>query len=221
MKLRCLIVEDHEMFLELLLIALATIPAIEISHTAKCVAEAEAVISERRFDLAILDYALPDGTGLDLARTLRRTSPNTSVLMLTAHMKSLLPHAAVDASAPFNAIIDKIGSIDLLSAEIYRIVGERSPDGPGSADSASYRMLTTRELQVFRLLGEGLSNRAVGERMGISLLTVETHRKLIVRKTGWSGAALMREAVLYRNGTLASPLPSRSKGRVRRPPPSV
>lgn len=210
MKLRCLIVEDHEMFLDLLLIALSTIPEIEVVATAKSVAEAQAAIRGWTFDLALLDYALPDGTGLDLARTLRQTNPDTKVLILTAHLKSLLPRCAFDEVASFSAVIDKVDSIETLCAEIERIVRERFPATPGHGGDHRTRLLTARELEIYLLIGEGLSNKNIGDRLGITYRTVESHRKAIARKTGLCGSSLVREAALYGSMTLtARPEPPR------------
>ncbi|MBN8458546.1 MAG: response regulator transcription factor [Verrucomicrobia bacterium] len=202
MKFRCLIVEDQVMFLDLLLIALRGIPRLEICRTARTFAEASEALRQERYDIAILDYMLPDGSGLDLARELGRSSPNTVVVMLTAHIQSLLPQQAIAEAGRIRAVVDKVGSLDSLRAEIEAFIRERDPQA--RTDVHPETSLTRRELEIFRLVGEGLPNKQIAARLFISQRTVESHRKTISRKMGMSGSELVRHAALFVPGSGAS-----------------
>lgn len=195
MKFKCLVVEDQVMFLELLLIALRGIPRLEVSRTARTFAEASRMIREERFDIAILDYMLPDGSGLDLARELGRTSPDTVVVMLTAHIQSLLPQQAIAEAGRIRAVVDKVGSLDSLRTEIEAFIRERDPRA--QAEIHPEATLTRRELEIFKLVGEGLPNKQIAAQLFISQRTVESHRKTISRKMGMSGSELVRHAALF------------------------
>lgn len=198
MKFRCLVVEDQVMFLELLLIALRGIPRLEICRTARTFAEASEALRQERYDIAILDYMLPDGSGLDLARELGRSSPDTVVVMLTAHIQSLIPQQALAEAGRIRAVVDKVGSLDTLRTEIEAFIRERDPQSRTDAHPES--SLTRRELEIFRLVGEGLPNKQIAARLFISQRTVESHRKTIARKMGMSGSELVRHAALYAPG---------------------
>lgn len=156
------------------------------------------MIREERFDIAILDFMLPDGSGLDLARELGRTSPDTAVVLLTAHMKSLFPQEEILGAGRIRAVVDKVGSLDTLRTEIEAFIRERDPQSRTDAHPES--SLTRRELEIFRLVGEGLPNKQIAARLFISQRTVESHRKTIARKMGMSGSELVRHAALYAPG---------------------
>ena len=198
MNFRCLVVEDQVMFLDLLLIALRSIPRLEVCRTAGTFAEAAHIIREERFDLVILDYMLPDGSGLDLVRELGAISPDTEIVMLTAHTQAVLPQQAIAEAGRIRAVVDKVGSLESLRAQIEAVIRERDPStraAPRPEDT-----LTRRELEVFRLLGEGLPNKIIAAQLFISPRTVETHRKTIARKLGMSGSELVRHAALFCHG---------------------
>jgi DNA-binding NarL/FixJ family response regulator len=198
MKFKCLVVEDQVMFLELLLIALRGIPRLEVSRTARTFAEAGRMIREERFDIAILDYMLPDGSGLDLARELGHTSPDTAVVLLTAHTKSLLPHEEILGAGRIRAVVDKVGSLNSLRAEIEAFIRERDPEARAQIHPET--TLTRRELEIFKLVGGGFPNKQIAAQLFISQRTVETHRKTISRKMGMSGSELVRCAALFMPG---------------------
>lgn len=195
MKFKCLVVEDQVMFLELLLIALRGISRLEVSRTARTCAEASRMIREERFDIAIVDYLLPDGSGLDLARELGQISPHTGVVMLTAHIKSLLPQQTLAEAGGIRAVVDKVGSLDSLRTEIEAFIRERDP---GSREGINPETtLSRRELEIYKLVGDGLPNKQIAARLFISQRTVESHRKTIARKMGMSGSELVCHAALF------------------------
>ncbi|MDQ2951490.1 MAG: response regulator transcription factor, partial [Chloroflexota bacterium] len=81
--LRVLIVDDERLFAELMRVALSNAPGIEVVGIVHDVDSAVASANELRPAVVLSDYHLPDGTGSDVARTLRRTAPEISVLILT------------------------------------------------------------------------------------------------------------------------------------------
>lgn len=200
------------MFLELLLIALRSVPQLDVCRTARSFAEAEDAIRSESFDIALLDYFLPQGSGLELARLLREVAPETVRIMLTAHTEAFLPETAHEDTELFRKVIDKVGSLDVLRTEIEGIIRERDPDAgaPGVDPCAA---LTTREREIFRLVGEGHPNKMIAARLFISQRTVESHRKTISRKLGMSGSELVRASALY-----GQPLPVNPGGLPARPP---
>src|SRR2546421_9355466 len=82
--IRVVIVDDERLFAELMRVALRAAEGIEVLAVVHDVKSAIAALNEHRPDVAIADYHLPDGTGADIARAVRNTLPDTSVLVLTA-----------------------------------------------------------------------------------------------------------------------------------------
>lgn len=193
MKMHCLVVEDQLMFLELLLIALGRLPFIEVSATATSIDAALSETRKQRFDLVILDYNLPDGSGFDLSQQLLEMQPHLEFIMLSAHAATFGPETLHQSH--IRAVIDKVRTFDALMAELESLRQQRFPNIGNSDDN--YATLTTREREVFKLIGEGLLNKQIAARLFISVGTVETHRKSIARKLGVSGSELVRKSALY------------------------
>ncbi|MET0341714.1 MAG: response regulator transcription factor [Polyangiales bacterium] len=117
-----LIVDDHAELLDLVQRALARDD--HLVHTATTLAEARAAIVERAPDVLILDLALPDGTGIDLCRTLRRDGATFPILLLTAHGEVPQRVAGLDAGA--DDFLAKPFAMAELRARV-RALGRRGP----------------------------------------------------------------------------------------------
>jgi len=160
-------------------------------------------------DLAIMDLALRDGAGLDLIRRLKAQAPDTRILVCCLHDENVFAERAVRAGAL--GFVNKGESTDQVVAAAHRVLAgkvwvsnrvvERVVDGLAGRQegrSSAIGGLSDRELEVFGLIGEGLSTRAIAERLHLSVKTVETHREKIKRKLGVAGSAeLARRAVQW------------------------
>ena len=180
--LRCLIVEDQLMLLQLLRTMLQAIDGIQICHTATSQREALAICRQDPPDLLILDLALPDGSGLAVAEELAIHNPEAQMIVLSGQASSFICPSALQPMV--RAVVDKTSAFRQLQEAIGRCL--RQQPAP----------LTPRQSEIFQLIGQGLSNREIAERTGLALTTVETHRKAIAQKRGVSGAELVRQACL-------------------------
>src|SRR5689334_4474998 len=117
-----LIVDDHPELLDLVQRALARDD--HVVHTAKTLADARGAIAERPPDVLILDLALPDGTGIDLCRELRRSGATFPILLLTAHGEVPQRVAGLDAGA--DDFLAKPFAMAELRARV-RALGRRGP----------------------------------------------------------------------------------------------
>jgi DNA-binding NarL/FixJ family response regulator len=203
-SLRCLIVEDQTMFLQLLSGMLRTIPGIDLVATATTVAAGHAACVGDAVDLLILDLALPDGNGLEVLRSAAARRPDIDCIILSS--------AASEFACPqqfltnLRAVIDKTQAYESLQRVITNLLqsrGIRLPPVRGGVEARD--VLRARELEVFELIGQGLQTKAIGERLGISRHTVESHRKAIAAKLGASGAELVRMATIHNQTTLPQP----------------
>lgn len=201
---RCIIVDDHRMLLDLLVDAVGGIPGLSVVATATDVVEADRLAALDRVDLLIVDRRLKTGDGMDVVRAVSRRHPGVRCIVITAMTADFV--CPPDLLRVVVSVIDKTDACDMLLDEIARVVGRPAVVADGEQSAAAIRSrLTVREWEVFVALGEGLSNKELATALGLSTRTVETHRKSIARKLGVSGAALVRLAVLERptRGVLA------------------
>lgn len=200
-SLRCVVVEDQVMFLQLLVAMLRGHEGLDVVGTALTVAEGRAVCLQQRPDVLILDLALPDGRGLEVAEALQDVAPAARVIILSGEASSFVCPASLQPM--LHAVVDKTRAYGTLSLEIAELVRQRRAlaamaDGVVLVEEAApgARRLTQREEEIFALIGRGQSNREIAAQLHLSQRTVETHRKNIVAKLGVSGPELVRMAAL-------------------------
>lgn len=196
---QCVIVDDHVMLLDLLVGAVRGIPGLAVAATATDVTGADRIAALDRVDLLIVDLKLPSGDGMDVTRAVRARHPALKCIVIAGCATDFV--CPPDLLECVVSVIDKAHACDALLAAVGSAVGTAAPDAGGHGASGDVgTLLTPRELEIFTMLGEGLSNKELGQRFGISTRTVETHRKAISKKLGRSGAALVRLATLHRHG---------------------
>ena len=193
-SLGAVIVEDERMFSEMLARSLIDVSGLELMARAYTAEDGKAVCARHRPALLILDLALPDGSGLDVLRALVADRPDATAIILSAHAEDfVVPGELKDNIA---AVISKADAYGAVNDHVRRLVRAYVPNVEDEA--ALIERLTPRELEVFNLLGEGLTNRGIAKRLSRSATTVATHRKMIAVKLRCSGAALMAMAARHR-----------------------
>lgn len=203
----CAIVDDHVMLLELLTGVVRTVPGLEVVATGTDLGDADKIAALDGLDLLIVDRILPSGDGLAIVRVVINRHPQVKCIVLAGSTIDFVCPA--DLAGCVVAVLDKAQACDTLLTEITRIVSPLSPATSGTMPLEEVKsLLTPREFEVFRILGEGLANKEIGQRCGISTKTVETHRKSIARKLRRSGAALIHLATVLRNAPFDRGLPS-------------
>ncbi len=162
---------------------------------------------ELRPDVAVLDIGMPQLNGIEAARQIVKRAPEVRVLMVSMHADEAHVVQAVEAGATGYLLKDSADT-DLVDAVTAAIRGKsffspavaavlldecrRSLAQRGVADR--YQSLSDREREVFQLIAEGHSNKAIAELLGISPTTVETHRAHVLEKLDLHSVA---EVVLY------------------------
>jgi DNA-binding NarL/FixJ family response regulator len=184
--LRCVVVEDQLMFLQLLVGMLQSIRGLKVVASATTAAEGIRACRELYPDLLILDLGLPDQDGITVAEALAAANPRARVIVLSAATSAFVCDPALDPM--LHAVVDKVDACETLSLEIAELLGSSTDSPP---------RLTEREEQILRLIGQGLPNRRIAEQLGLSVYTVDTHRRNITQKLGVKGGALVHEAALY------------------------
>ena len=198
-KIRLFLLDDHVLFRESFASLLAAEPDFAVVGQAATAAEALRETVATQPDVILVDLNIPDRDGLGLLIVLRAQVPHAKLLVLTGFADGLRVKLAfrwgargylVKTSSP-KEVIAGIRSVAgggvPLSPEIARHVIDQMPRErqPGEGDGSGVEALgelSDRELQVFRLLAEGMSTRETAALLTISYKTVETHRVHIYRK---------------------------------------
>jgi two-component system response regulator NreC len=185
-----LIIEDHTMVRDLLELACAQVlPGARVTTRGTC-AGALAAARENPPELVLLDLVLPDGDGLDLLPALFGVAPGAKVIALSSHIDEFTLHRAMSSSVhgildkneqPVRILREAIQTV--LAGGQYRSSFVKRLKASIRADPTAFdKILSDREQQVLRLIGEGLVNDQIAARLGISLSTAKHHRLNIMAK---------------------------------------
>jgi len=189
--IRVVIVDDERLFAELMRVALRGGDGISVEAVVHDVKSAVAALNQHKPDVVLADYHLPDGTGADIARAVRNTLPDTSVLVLTADPSAATLNDVARSGAVghltkergFAEVVESVraaasGEILFAPSELQRLLLE------SAAHKKIVEPLTGRELEVLRLLASGTSTTAAAESLGISTATLRAHVQAVLRKLG-------------------------------------
>lgn len=200
-RVRCVVVDDHIMVLQLICSMLRGLAGIDVVATGTCLQDTEWIASTTRIDLVLLDPSLGDENGFTLLRSLTAAHPSLACVVISSSGSKF--SCPIDLLDRVVAIVDKGQSCDALLAAIDRAVGDQLPPADRAPCRVSLRAtLTQRERDIFDRIGRGLSNKEIARDCGISAKTVETHRKAISRKCDCTAASLVRLATLSRHLSL-------------------
>jgi DNA-binding NarL/FixJ family response regulator len=192
--IRVLLVDDHQLLTDALSRVLAREPDIVVAGVAATVAQVRSVIRPD-VDVVLMDYRLPDGTGIDATRIVKAQAPLARVVMLTAIADDETVLESIQAGADGyitkdRAVEDVVGAVRAAHAgEILlprsvimdiaqRVVAARDRAG----ERVSVEPLTPRELEVLRALTEGLASAQICSRLHIAPNTLRTHVQNIMGK---------------------------------------
>ncbi len=205
---RVLIVDDHPALREALTLRIGRHPDLEVCGEAADAGEALRIIEETQPDVAVVDLSLKSGDGLDLIKRIKDRNHHIQMLVWSMHSESLYAERVLRAGAM--GYVNKDQATDTIILAIRRVLegkvwlseamAERmlrravGPAQPGDTGSP-LDILADRELEVFRLIGEGLKTVEVAEQLHLSVKTVETYRDRIRKKLNiGSGVELVRLA---------------------------
>ncbi|WP_368496183.1 response regulator [Herbiconiux sp. A18JL235] len=188
------LVDDHEIVRRGVADLLEATPGVEVVAEAGTVAQGLARIIATKPDVALLDMRLPDGNGIDLCRELRSTLEGIRCVILTAYDDDDAVVAAVVAGASGYllkdvrgpSLVDAVTAVaagrSLLHPGATRRVSERVRSD--SRDDPRFGALNIRERQILGLITDGLTNRQIGERLGLKEKTVKNYASNMLRKLG-------------------------------------
>ena len=194
-KKRIVLVEDHTVVREGLRMLLASHPDLEVVGEAGDGCEAVECVENLRPALVLMDLSMPGKDGMEATREIKRRFPETRILALTVHDSEEYVLVALKAGAD-GYILKKATHAELVMAIRSVLAGEPYLS-PGISDkvikgylagkktlrgTASWDILTPREMEVLKLIAEGYKSKEIAEHLFISVNTVEKHRNNIMRK---------------------------------------
>ena len=171
--IRVYLLDDHDVVREGLRFLLERQEDIVVVGESGTAAEATTHIPALRPDVAVLDARLPDGSGIEVCRSVRAVDPSINALILTSYDDDEALVAAIRQVAAGNSLIDPA-----LTARVL----ERVRNGPATAPELAD--LTEQELKLLGLIAEGLTNRQIGEQMFLAEKTVKNYVSNILAKLG-------------------------------------
>lgn len=207
--IRILIADDHSLIREGLRAVIQAHRGWELCGEAGNGRQAVELAKELRPDVVVLDLTMPELNGLEATRQLRATLPRTQILILTMHDSEALAQEVLAAGA--RGYVLKNDALELLPRAIEALAAGRMFFTPKVADlvmdslakgatprgeAAVRSRLTPREREIVQSLAEGKSNKETADALGISINTVETHRKNVMSKLRLRSASdLVRYAI--------------------------
>lgn len=208
---RILVVDDHPIVREGVAARIASHPDLVVCGEADSESTALKQVEELRPDLVIVDLRLRSGDGVDLIKRIRKRHPHVGILVHSMHEESLFAERTLAAGA--NGYLNKqAGQNSLIAAirvvlkgKIYlsatltdRLLKGRFGTGADRDSSSPVAQMSDRELEVYSLIGRGLTTRAIAAQLHLSVHTIETYRERLRRKLGVeTGNELTRLAIQW------------------------
>ncbi|MEU1300981.1 response regulator transcription factor [Streptomyces shenzhenensis] len=195
-KIRVFLLDDHEVVRRGVHELLSVEDDIEVVGEAGTAADALARIPATRPDVAVLDVRLPDGSGVEVCREIRSRDESVSCLMLTSYADDEALFDAIMAGASgyvlkairgnelLTAVRDVAAGRSLLDPVATARVLERLRDGGTARADDRLTRLTDQERRILDLIGEGLTNRQIGERLHLAEKTIKNYVSSLLSKLG-------------------------------------
>jgi DNA-binding NarL/FixJ family response regulator len=196
MSIRVLIADDHKIMLAGLRSLLEKQTDIEVVGEADNGRKAVQMAQEKKPDVIVMDVSMPDLNGIEATKQIIESLPETRVIALSMHSDKRFVMGMLRAGASgyllkdcasqelANAIVQVAGGKKYLSPEITGVVIDDFLLGGGSSEevATAASQLSPREREVLQLIAEGWSTKQIASHLYVSIKTIETHRRQIMKK---------------------------------------
>jgi DNA-binding NarL/FixJ family response regulator len=194
MAIRILLADDHQITRSGLRALLEQQPNMTVAGEAENGRLAVRMAADLKPDVIVMDINMPELNGIEASRQIKSELPDIKIIALSMHSDKR--YVAGMLKAGVSGYLLKNCAFDELVAAINSVVRNQSYLSPAiadtvmkdyasileGADQSTASLLSSREREVLQLIAEGMSTRDIGERIHVSVKTVETHRQQIMRK---------------------------------------
>lgn len=197
-KIKVIIVDDHPVVMEGLSSLLSGNESIEVAGCFTNGADAISFVEHNETDVALLDITLPDINGIDLCFAIKKIDAAIKIIAISNHNeRSIILQMLQNGAGGYvlkntsrevlvNSIMNALDGQLVLSPEVQAILAQPAP-----SDIKKIPNLTRREKEILKLIAEGLITSQMAEKLYISPLTVETHRRNLIQKFEVNNAAAL------------------------------
>ena len=196
-NLSVIIVEDHAILVEGLSSILNSIENVTLSGAFYTAEDALRFLQANKADLVLLDISLPEMSGIELCRYLKKNNQDIKIIALTNHTeKSVIQEMLKNGADGYllkntskqdlvNAMFQVMNNQFTMQSDLQKILFNQAPPEQDTP------RLTTREKEVLQLVGQGITTNAIASRLFISPQTVETHRRNLMQKFDVTNSAAL------------------------------
>jgi DNA-binding NarL/FixJ family response regulator len=190
---RIAIADDHQLVLDGLKAMLGQVEGFEVVGEANNGSDLVRIVENIEVDVALTDIDMPVMNGIEAIKEIRKTDREIKLLALTMHNEKALVQKVIEAGADgymlknadrdefIEAIRKVIEGQQYFSSEVTMTLLDKGAPTAGT-EHYDLSQLTEREIEILKLVAEGLSNKEIGERLFISHRTVDTHRTNLMKK---------------------------------------
>lgn len=192
--IQIIIVEDHPLVVDGLINSFAKFNDINIAAIAKTGAECRKILEKIIPDIILMDLRLPDVEGIDLIIDILKKAPELKIIIFTSNQQRFYVQSLIESgvkgyilkSSEFSEIIAAVRTVHYggtsFSNEIYKQF---------KGDNENQMFLTKRETEILQLIAKGMTNNEIADKLFISPLTVDSHRKNLILKFNAKNTASM------------------------------
>ncbi|WP_199193206.1 response regulator [Blastopirellula marina] len=208
--MRILLIDDHPLVREGLAARIEAQPDLAVCGEASTMQAALVEFQESLPDLTIVDIQLEDGNGIDLIKDIHARWPHAKMLVVSAFDETLYAERALRAGAlgfinkrelqdkVLEAIRSVLNGERYLSGKMTQHLLSQAVNQKGNPAADPVERLSDRELEVFQMIGNGMTTAAIARQLHLSVHTIDTHREKLRHKLGAkNGAELMKLAVQW------------------------
>lgn len=198
-KITVAIVEDHQMIREMWARMFALKPEIEVVGESGSFDDAIEMIKSKKPDIVLLDINLPQSSGLEAVPLIRKYSPGTKIIAVSMHNQPVYAKKMLQMGAKgyvtknssheemFMAIDEVLAGGTYVCLEIKDIIADQALQEEKAGPDI--KGLSLREIEIIKLIREGLSSKEIANRLSIAVRTAEVHRHNILKKLGLKNTA--------------------------------
>jgi len=178
---KLLLADDHNIILDGLEFLLSADPEIEVVGKAENGVKVLAYIDANPVDLVVMDINMPEMDGITCAKKIKAERPHIKVIILTQYAQRTF---ISEIAQIVDGCLLKSNTGPQLTKAVHTVMGNERHFDDFPDDDANADILGKREVEIIQLISQGLTSGEIAEKLFISVHTVKTHRKNILKKTG-------------------------------------